>query len=150
MVSAAAWAEGMAQLVACCSDRDLSPGMLRLRGDSYHRDLGGLTDERWLYAVSVARRRRWFPAIDELLEYAAEAPMPASMAALPEESSLSREGARSAAQRGLALVEQALRSRGIEVRSIAHEMPEPDEAARREELVRQARVIAGQEPAEEV
>jgi hypothetical protein len=89
--------------------------MLRLRGDSYQLDLGGLTDERWLYAVSIARRRRWFPSIEELLEYASEMPHEPARAALPEETGLSRDDARALAKRGLDMVERALRSRGIEV-----------------------------------
>lgn len=48
--------------------------MARLRGQVYRDDLGHLDDEVWLHAVSVARRKRWFPSIEELLEYAATTP----------------------------------------------------------------------------
>lgn len=52
--------------------------MLAVRGDAYRQDLGDLTDDAWEWAVSQARRSRWFPSIQELLDLAARAPISAA------------------------------------------------------------------------
>ena len=88
--------------------------MLSLRGQVYRQDLGHLTDEAWLYAVSVARRREWFPSIDELLEFAADAPrrdnhgLPAA-----GETTLSPKERHAAAIAGLEAIRAELQARGV-------------------------------------
>lgn len=76
MITNEAWAEGLADLVACCSSAELTPEMAMHRGRCYRQDLAYLSDERWLYAVSIARRKAWFPSIEQLEQYAAEMPPP--------------------------------------------------------------------------
>lgn len=83
MITDEAWADGMAQLVACCSSADLTPEMATVRGRCYRQDLAYLSDERWLYAVAVARKQQWFPSIEALMQYATEMPPPPVAGLLP-------------------------------------------------------------------
>lgn len=70
-----------------------------------------------MYAVRIARQRRWFPSVEELLEFAAEAPVPKR--ALLEEPKLSPEEARKTARAGLEMIEAELKKRGLLVKRIA-------------------------------
>ena len=94
-----AWTKGLALLGVDLRDRDLTPEMLQLRGDSYRRRLGHLGDEQWLYAVNAALDQLdWYPTIHELLELAADAPPPATSGLLAgktlEQLELDREEAK--------------------------------------------------------
>lgn len=82
------WIKGMALLVANLKAPDLTPEMATLRGDTYRRKLGHLSDEVWLYAVDAALEEPggWFPGIGDLLDHAARAPVPAPAAALPDDT----------------------------------------------------------------
>lgn len=77
------WVEGMRELAATFPDRDLPEAVLATRGDVYRRELGGLSDEAWLFAVRESiRNERWFPTVATLLEYAEGAGSPQPVAGL--------------------------------------------------------------------
>jgi hypothetical protein len=105
-------------------------------------DLDHLTDRTWLYAVSIARRREWFPSIEALLEYAAECPPPLRLA-LPGERVPKPGDERADARAGLQLIEAVLRSKGIEVKRPEGMPPLADTPARRAELRAQAAQVMG-------
>lgn len=71
------WIRGMAQLRACCKDRDLDADMESERSACYRRDLGHLSDAQWLWVCEQARKQEWFPSINDLLELAQRAPVDA-------------------------------------------------------------------------
>lgn len=107
MISDRAWVEGMAQLVACCSSADLTPEMAHVRGRCYREDLQDLTDDGWLRAVKRARQGKWFPAIDELREFAKEAVEVAGFLPPARRTDEEAEADRQAAKRGLELCRAA-------------------------------------------
>lgn len=84
----AAWVRGMALLVANLKAPELTSEMAMLRGDTYRRKLGHLTDDAWLYAVERALEEPggWFPGIGDLLDFAARAPVMAPSATLPDDT----------------------------------------------------------------
>lgn len=140
-----AWARGMAELVACCQDRDLPAGMQDVRARAYRQELGHLGDDVWLYAVSVRRRYTWFPSIEQLLEAAAMAPKP-KPAGLLEAPRMKPDEERAAASEGLRKIQAELAAKGIHVVSrVVGEMPETDWEARRADQLAQARRLAAEE-----
>jgi hypothetical protein len=146
------WIKGMALLVANLKAPDLTPQMATLRGDTYRRKLGHLSDEVWLYAVDAALEEPggWFPGIGDLLDFASRAPIPAPAAALPDDTRTPDEK-REDAKRGLEIVKAAYEERvaTLPPRPIVS-TPRPTEIIasdeRLDELRRQARAIAEQEP----
>src|ERR1700741_2138078 len=95
----------MKELAASFPDRDLPEAVLETRGDVYRRELGGLTDEAWLFAVREAiRNERWFPTVAALLEYSDSAGAPQPVAGLleaPVRTEEERERAREVAREAL-------------------------------------------------
>lgn len=99
----------MAQLVACCASADLTPEMAALRGKCYREDLSDLTDDAWAYAVRRARQQRWFPSVDELREFAAEARVVTGFLPPARRSAEEMETDRQVAAEGLKLIKAAVR-----------------------------------------
>lgn len=118
-----AWTLGMAQLVACCRDRDLTTPMQTLRGATYRKHLGHLGDEAWGYAVGIACQGEWFPAIETLLLYAGSAPAPARTG-IAEECELTPEQKRQAAVKGLEEIRARLEAVGVLAGPVVKPMPE--------------------------
>lgn len=104
------WARGMALLVANLKAPDHTPDMARLRGETYRRMLGQLSDDDWFFAVDEAIREPggWFPGVGDLLNYASRAPhLPVT--ALPGEPALSAEERRQNAEHGMRLLREVER-----------------------------------------
>jgi hypothetical protein len=131
-----AWAEGYADLKACCTGPELTEGMAERRGSVYRQDLDHLSDEQWLFAVSVARRQRWFPSIEDLLGYATECPPPPRLALVADTRSPDQQKAD--ASKGLAMIQAELAKQGIKVGRAVKSMPVVDSKQRREFLKKQA------------
>lgn len=91
--------------------------MRLVRGQVYRRELDGLADEAWFFAVREAiRNERWFPTVAALLEYAEAAGAPlAPVAGRIEEHRMTPEERAASARRGLELIREALKARGIDV-----------------------------------
>jgi hypothetical protein len=88
----------MELLLANLRDRDLTPAMVEVRGDSYRRRLDHLGDEHWLYVVDLALDRHdWFPTIHELLDIADETAR-RCVALVPQKSDEEREREREEAK----------------------------------------------------
>jgi hypothetical protein len=112
------WKSGMKDLAACCNAAEMSPAMAARRGQVYRKDLCHLTDAQWIHAVKVARRRRFFPSIEELQEFALETPAPVrpSLALLPAgDLEAAREEARETARKGLEWIKAELKRQGVDV-----------------------------------
>ena len=72
-----AWVEGMADLVASLQDREMTPELQERRGELYRRELQGLSNHQWRWAVAEAiRTERWIPAVSVLLDLGHHAPPP--------------------------------------------------------------------------
>jgi hypothetical protein len=110
--------------------------MAQRRGQVYRQDLDHLTDDQWRYAVSVARRQRWFPSIEDLLGYAAECPPPPRLALVADTRSPDQQ--RADASKGLAMIQAELAKQGIKVGRAVKFMPVVDSKQRREFLKKQA------------
>lgn len=125
----AQWKDGWEELKANLPGQEMTPEQALRRGNSYRRELGHLTSEQWVHAVSTALRvARWFPPIAELLEYAQEvAPTVAGLlpAARRPETPAEVEAWRRGMQAGLDKVREALASRGIHLDQVSRTMPAP-------------------------
>lgn len=104
----AAWAKGMADLVAMLPDSSTSDETVREhRASLYRRILDYLSDDAWLHAVSEAiARERWFPSVAVLREYG-ESFTPSYPALPPARDVATREADRAEAKRGLELCRAA-------------------------------------------
>lgn len=125
------WLKGLEELMAAFPDRDLPEEVLEKRGEIYRRELAGLTDEQWRFAVSEAiKSERWFPTVHSLLEFAESAGAPQR----PVVGLLGKGdgwGDREEFRRGFEEVfKPALRAHGIDVEAVAKVMPEEKAEAR--------------------
>lgn len=105
-----AWIRGWTELAATLPDKDQEPVVLGVRGQVYRRELGKLTDQSWLYAVSEAvRNERWFPTVACLLDYANDAPETRDAAMLKAyvPTDQDRDKAKEAARRGVEMCREA-------------------------------------------
>jgi hypothetical protein len=111
-----AWAEGMADLIACCRDRDMTAAVRERRGVNYREALGHLTVPQWKHAVAACREG-WFPTIGELLGAATTMPRPpvAGLLTAGDVEAQRAEG-RANARRGLEIIEAELKARGVTVK----------------------------------
>lgn len=127
-ISDQAWNQGMQQLLACCRDRDLPAAMATVRGEAMREDLSQLSDDEWLYAVRVARKREWFPSTDQLLEIVRAAPRSGPteerLALAPGEAEAQRAVSRAEALEGMRLVRASLAKAGIHVGEAVRDMPD--------------------------
>lgn len=123
--------KGMEQLVVCCGDRELDEKSQKLRSKVYRDDLKHLSPEQWVHAVREARKRRWFPSVEELLDFAAEiAPKPESRSALGDEDANERarvdamtpDEKRAHFAAGLGKIREELVKRGMPLGSIGRSM----------------------------
>ena len=113
-----AWLQGLADLEACCSQGAATGKTKIVRDRAYRADLQYLADERWLYAVSVARKRQFFPSIEDLEAWAAEMPATVrpSLALLPPAKlEAQREEGRKNARRGLEMIRAEMERAGVKV-----------------------------------
>lgn len=130
---------------------------MTLRGDTYRRKLGHLSDEAWLHAVEAALEEPggWFPGIGDLLDHAARAPQQPSRAdrALVDDTRTLDER-RADARRLLDLIEAEVRERekALPPTPVASLPPEEtvivldQHPERLDELRRQAREITEANP----
>jgi hypothetical protein len=119
----------MVELLANLRDRDLTPAMLKVRGESYRRELDHLSDEAFDHAVKTAiRTLDWFPTVHQLLEFAAEAPQPAR--SLLSDDTRTLEEKRADAAKGLAMIRLAY----VNARRAEHGLPPLPEGTELPEL----------------
>lgn len=123
----AAWADGWEILRVCCQDREMTAEDRAVRSRCYRLDLNHLSDEQWAYAVTLARRDRWFPTIADLLRHAADfqhVTTPSTRLLTMGEIESQREAGRQSAREGLEMIEAELAKQGIRVprpgRAVVH------------------------------
>lgn len=111
-----AWASGMAQLLALgLGGWPADPLEADIRSREMRRALDDLEDGAWLYACDqAAREQTWFPVPATLRNYA-EGWRPIYPLLTPARDEATKERDREAAQRGVELIRQTLKARGIDV-----------------------------------
>lgn len=131
----AQWKDGWEELKANLPGQEMTPEQALRRGNSYRRELGHLTNEQWIHAVSTALRvSRWFPPIAELLEYAREIAPPVSgllPAARKPETPAEVEQWRAGIQAGMDQIRAEMASRGMPLDQVVHSIPMPGKRPRK-------------------
>lgn len=121
----AAWAKGMGLLLGLgLPGWPSDPQEADVRARAMRPLLDDLSDEQWLFACDqAAREQTWFPVPATLRSYA-EAFRPAYPLLPPARDAEAKERDRETAKRGVELVRQALRERGVDVGEPAKAFPE--------------------------
>lgn len=122
----AAFAKGMGLLSAVFPNLDEDPAVKNTRGMAYRKTLDHLSDEAFLFGVSLALKheKRWFPTPAMLIDYADEYEPPQPLlpsGRTPEQLEAEREAARGNIRSGAELVRAEL----IRLRLLAPDAPEP-------------------------
>lgn len=99
------------------------PREAELRASILRRMVDHLSDDQWLYAAdAAARTQQWFPVPATILDFA-EDYVPPYKALPPARDEATRERDREAAKRGVELIREEMRRRGIDPGPAVKEMP---------------------------